>query len=82
MELACRISGPYLTSSRSTRACARSSSRIKDASSAAFLCTRVSNISFAVSSVGEVFILVIMVGILEAIKAGDSTETIRKPSVC
>lgn len=35
---------------------------------------RVSNISFAVSSVGEVFILVIMVGILEAMKVGDSTE--------
>ncbi|KIJ67024.1 hypothetical protein HYDPIDRAFT_109018 [Hydnomerulius pinastri MD-312] len=35
---------------------------------------RVSNISFTVSSVGEVFILAIMVGILEGLKAGDSTE--------
>ncbi|KIJ07753.1 hypothetical protein PAXINDRAFT_164557 [Paxillus involutus ATCC 200175] len=35
---------------------------------------RVSNISFAVSSVGEIFVLVIMVGILEGMKAGDSTE--------
>ncbi|KIJ12784.1 hypothetical protein PAXINDRAFT_181474 [Paxillus involutus ATCC 200175] len=35
---------------------------------------RVSNISFAVSSVGELFVLVIMVGILEGMKAGDSTE--------
>lgn len=35
---------------------------------------RVSNISFTVSSVGEIFILVIMVGILEGMKAGESTE--------
>ncbi|KAL4064455.1 autophagy-related protein 22-like protein [Scleroderma citrinum] len=35
---------------------------------------RVSNVSFAVSSVGEVFILVIMIGILEGMKAGESTE--------
>ncbi|KAI9568217.1 autophagy-related protein 22-like protein [Boletus coccyginus] len=35
---------------------------------------RVSNISFTVSSVGEVFILVIMVGILEGMKVGESTE--------
>ncbi|KAF8434079.1 MFS general substrate transporter [Boletus edulis BED1] len=35
---------------------------------------RVSNISFTVSSVGEIFILVIMVGILEGLKAGESTE--------
>ncbi|KIK95280.1 hypothetical protein PAXRUDRAFT_141029 [Paxillus rubicundulus Ve08.2h10] len=35
---------------------------------------RVSNISFTVSSVGEIFVLVIMVGILEGMKAGDSTE--------
>ncbi|KAN0093258.1 Autophagy-related protein 22-like protein [Tylopilus felleus] len=35
---------------------------------------KVSNISFTVSSVGEIFILVIMVGILEGMKAGESTE--------
>ena len=35
---------------------------------------RVSNISFTVSSVGETLILVIMVGILEGMKAGESTE--------
>lgn len=39
---------------------------------------RVSNISFTVSSVGEVFILVIMVGILEGMKVGESTENNRK----
>lgn len=35
---------------------------------------RVSNISFTVSSVGEIFILVIMVAILEGLKAGESVE--------
>lgn len=35
---------------------------------------RVSNMSFTVSSIGEVVILVIMVGILEGMKAGESTE--------
>ncbi|KAH0832897.1 MFS general substrate transporter [Lanmaoa asiatica] len=35
---------------------------------------RVSNISFTVSSVGEVFILIIMVGILEGMKAEENTE--------
>lgn len=35
---------------------------------------RVSNVSFAVSSLGETFILAMMVGILEAIKAEDSSE--------
>lgn len=34
---------------------------------------RVSNISFTVSSIGEILILVVMVGILEGLKAGDST---------
>lgn len=35
---------------------------------------RVSNVSFAVSSLGETFILAMMVGILEAMKAEDSSE--------
>ncbi|KAF9223902.1 MFS general substrate transporter [Gyrodon lividus] len=35
---------------------------------------RVSNISLTISSVGEIFILVLMVGILEGMKAGDTTE--------
>ncbi|KAI6042904.1 MFS general substrate transporter [Pisolithus marmoratus] len=35
---------------------------------------RVSNVSFAVSSLGEIVILAIMVGILEAMKIGDSSE--------
>ncbi|KAH7930161.1 MFS general substrate transporter [Leucogyrophana mollusca] len=35
---------------------------------------RVSNISFTVSSVGEILILAVMVGILKGLKAGDSTE--------
>ena len=35
---------------------------------------RVSNISFTVSSVGEIFILVVMVGILEGMKVEESTE--------
>ncbi|KAH7884476.1 MFS general substrate transporter [Phlebopus sp. FC_14] len=35
---------------------------------------RISNISFTVSSVGEIFILIVMVGILEGLKAGDSAE--------
>ncbi|KAG1750878.1 hypothetical protein EDB19DRAFT_1825107 [Suillus lakei] len=34
---------------------------------------RVSNISFTISSLGEILILVIMVGILEGLEAGDST---------
>lgn len=34
---------------------------------------RVSNISFTISSIGEILILVVMVGILEGLKAGDST---------
>lgn len=34
---------------------------------------RVSNISFTVSSLGEILILVVMVGILEGLKAGSST---------
>ncbi|KAG1821615.1 autophagy-related protein 22-like protein [Suillus subaureus] len=34
---------------------------------------QVSNISFAVSSLGEILILVVMVGILEGLKAGSST---------
>jgi hypothetical protein len=34
---------------------------------------RVSNISFTVSSLGEILILILMVGILERLKAGDST---------
>lgn len=35
---------------------------------------RVSNVSFAVSSLGEIFILAMMVGILEAMKAEGSSE--------
>lgn len=35
---------------------------------------RISNVSFAVSSVGEVLILTVMVGILKALKADFSTE--------
>ncbi|KAG0706740.1 MFS general substrate transporter [Suillus ampliporus] len=34
---------------------------------------RVSNISFTVSSLGEILILVVMVGIIEGLKAGDNT---------
>ncbi|KIK32053.1 hypothetical protein CY34DRAFT_102312, partial [Suillus luteus UH-Slu-Lm8-n1] len=36
-------------------------------------CNRVSNISFMISSIGEILILVIMVGILKGLKAGNST---------
>jgi uncharacterized membrane protein len=34
---------------------------------------RVSNISFTVSSLGEILILILMVGIIEGLNAGDST---------
>ncbi|KAI0684590.1 MFS general substrate transporter [Cytidiella melzeri] len=35
---------------------------------------RISNVSFAVSSAGEIIILAVMVGILKGIKSGESTE--------
>jgi hypothetical protein len=35
---------------------------------------RISNISFAVSSAGEIVILALMVGILKGLKSEDSTE--------
>lgn len=35
---------------------------------------RISNISFTVCSLGEIIILVIMIGILKALKAEESTE--------
>jgi hypothetical protein len=35
---------------------------------------RISNVSFAVSSAGEILILVVMVGIVKALHAGDSAE--------
>lgn len=35
---------------------------------------RISNISFTISSAGEIVILAIMVGILKAVKADESTE--------
>ena len=35
---------------------------------------RISNVSFALSSIGEAIMLVIMIGILEGMKAGDSVE--------
>jgi hypothetical protein len=35
---------------------------------------RISNISFAICSLGEIFILAVMVGIIQALHAGDSTE--------
>jgi hypothetical protein len=35
---------------------------------------RISNISFAVCSAGEIVVLAIMIGILKGLKSGDSTE--------
>jgi len=35
---------------------------------------RISNISFAVCSAGEIIVLAIMIGILKGLKSGDSTE--------
>lgn len=35
---------------------------------------RISNVSFAVCSLGEILILAIMVGIIKGLRAGDSTE--------
>lgn len=35
---------------------------------------RISNVSFAICSAGEIVVLAIMVGIIKGLKAGDSTE--------